>query len=99
MAWNLTRHTRPPLETGREWTRPAAFGQRLKRAWTKNDERLLSFRSRRTMKYALWSKAPDGETDSPPAVCLFVSSSGSDFSLPFGGHQMAAQCPGKSRVG
>jgi len=31
----------------------AAHGQPLKRALTKNGERLLSFRSRRTMKYAV----------------------------------------------
>jgi len=39
------------------------------------------------MKYAIRAKAPDGETDSPPVVCLFVSSSGSDGLLPFGGHR------------
>jgi hypothetical protein len=43
----------PPYDQVALGGQSAAHGQPLKRALTKNGERLLSFRSRRTMKYAV----------------------------------------------
>jgi hypothetical protein len=51
--WKLTLHSRPPLEVGQERTWLRAVGQCPKKALTGNNECLLSFRSRRTMEYAI----------------------------------------------